>query len=41
VVLCFTLTVITALTWGAGRINGAETAPKQPIEEQQAPPQAA
>jgi hypothetical protein len=41
VVLCFTLTVITALTWGAGRINGAETAPKQPVEEQQAPPQAA
>ncbi len=41
VVLCFTLTVITALTWGAGRINGAETAPKQPVEEQRSPPQAA
>jgi hypothetical protein len=41
VVLCFTLTVITALTWGAGRINAAETAPKQPVEEQQAPPRAA
>jgi hypothetical protein len=41
VVLCFTLTVISALTWGAGRINAAETAPRQPVEEQQAPPQAA
>jgi hypothetical protein len=41
VVLCFTLTVITALTWGAGRINAADTAPKQPVEEQQAPPRAA
>jgi hypothetical protein len=41
VVLCFTLTVITALTWGAGRINAADTAPKQPVEEQRSPPQAA
>jgi hypothetical protein len=41
VVLCFTLTVITALTWGAGRINGVETAPKQPVQEQRSPPQAA
>ncbi|MGB6207154.1 MAG: hypothetical protein WBF82_09310 [Mycobacterium sp.] len=41
VVLCFTLIVITALTWGAGRINAADTAPKQPVEEQQSRPQAA
>ena len=41
VVLCFTLTVISALTWGAGRINATDTAPKQPIEEQRSPPQAA
>jgi hypothetical protein len=41
VVLCFTLTVITALTWGAGRINATETAPKQPVEEQRSPPRAA
>jgi hypothetical protein len=41
VVLCFTLTVITALTWGAGRINAADTAPKQPVEEQRSPPRAA
>jgi hypothetical protein len=43
VVLVFTLTVITALTWGAGRINAADTAPKQPEEEalDQSPPRAA
>jgi hypothetical protein len=41
VVLCFTLMVITALTWGAGRINAADTAPKQPVEEQRSHPQAA
>jgi hypothetical protein len=44
VVLIFTLMVITALTWGAGRINAAETTPKQPEEEKAAdrsPPQAA
>jgi hypothetical protein len=32
VVLCFTLAVITALTWGAGRINAYDTAPTQPEE---------
>lgn len=41
VVLCFTLTVISALTWGAGRINAADTAPKQSVEEQRSPPRAA
>ena len=45
VVLIFTLMVITALTWGAGRINAAETTPEQPEEEKAAadrsPPQAA
>jgi hypothetical protein len=41
VVLCFTLTVITALTWGAGRINSADTKPTLPVEEQLSPPQAA
>ncbi|MBV9322012.1 MAG: hypothetical protein JO106_19240, partial [Mycobacterium sp.] len=43
VVLIFTLMVITALTWGAGRINSAETAPTQPEEEtaERSPPQAA
>ena len=33
VVLVFTLTVITALTWGAGRINARDNAPTQPEEE--------
>ena len=43
VVLIFTLTVITALTWGAGRINAAEDAPTQPEERalERSPPQAA
>jgi hypothetical protein len=41
VVLVFTLIVITALTWGAGRINAADTAPKQPVQENRAPPRAA
>lgn len=43
VVLIFTLMVIAALTWGAGRINAAETAPTQPEEEtaDRSPPQAA
>jgi hypothetical protein len=41
VVLVFTLIVITALTWGAGRINAADTAPKQPLQENRAPPRAA
>jgi hypothetical protein len=43
VVLAFTLTVITALTWGAGRINAADTAPTQPEEHalDRSPPQAA
>jgi len=30
VVLFFTLSVVTALTWGAGRINNSEIAPKEP-----------
>ena len=32
VVLFFTLSVITGLTWGAGRINARDTAPPQPQE---------
>ncbi len=32
VVLFFTLTVISFLTWGAGRINAKDTAPPQPRE---------
>jgi hypothetical protein len=42
VVLIFTLIVITALTWGAGRINAAESAPRRPEQEaDRSPPQAA
>nr|WP_235215918.1 hypothetical protein [Mycobacterium kyorinense] len=43
VVLLFTLMVISALTWGAGRINAADTAPTQPGEAavDRSPPQAA
>jgi hypothetical protein len=41
VVLFFTLSVITALTWGAGRISGSESTPKKPVEEERAPPRAA
>nr|WP_232315442.1 hypothetical protein [Mycobacterium celatum] len=43
VVLIFTLMVISALTWGAGRINAADTAPTQPEEAaaDRSPPQAA
>jgi hypothetical protein len=41
VVLIFTLVVIAALTWGAARINSAESAPKQPVQENRAPPRAA
>src|ERR1700761_9287932 len=43
VVLIFTLTVITALTWGAGRVNAAENAPTQPEEQalDRSPPRAA
>ena len=43
VVLFFTLSVITALTWGAGRINNSESAPNQPGEEavEHSPPRAA
>jgi hypothetical protein len=41
VVLVFTLTVVTALTWGAGRINFGEPAPTQPVQEDRAPPRAA
>ena len=43
VVLFFTLTVITALTWGAGRINIHDTAPPQPQEPalDRVPPKAA
>jgi hypothetical protein len=36
VVLIFTLMVISALTWGAGRLNNAETAPKR-VEEEKHP----
>jgi hypothetical protein len=43
VVLFFTLSVITALTWGAGRINNSENAPNEPGEEavEHSPPRAA
>jgi hypothetical protein len=41
VVLMLTLTVIAALTWGAGRINAAEPAPTQPEQQPHMPPQAA
>ncbi|HXS86053.1 MAG TPA: hypothetical protein VN741_10495 [Mycobacterium sp.] len=43
VVLLFTLSVISALTWGAGRINDSETAPNEPGEEavEQSPRRAA
>jgi hypothetical protein len=43
VVLFFTLSVITALTWGAGRINIHDTAPPQPQEPalDRVPPKAA
>jgi len=40
VVLLFTLTVITALTWGAGRINKSVTEP-EPVEDKQPLPRAA
>jgi hypothetical protein len=40
VVLVLTLMVITALTWGAGRLNNAEGAP-EPVEEKQPVPRAA
>ncbi len=40
VVLIFTLMVIAALTWGAGRINNAVTEP-EPVEEKQPLPKAA
>jgi hypothetical protein len=39
-VLIFTLMVIAALAWGAGRINNAASAPK-PVEEKQPLPRAA
>jgi hypothetical protein len=39
--LIFTRMVIAALTWGAGRINATESAPKQPVQENRAPPRAA
>ena len=39
-VLIFTLIVIAALTWGAGRINNAVTEP-EPVEEKQPLPKAA
>jgi hypothetical protein len=41
VVLIFTLMVIAGLTWGAGRINAADSAPRQPVQENRAPPRAA
>jgi hypothetical protein len=43
VVLFFTLCVISALTWGAGRINGSENVPTQPEEQatDHSPPRAA
>ncbi len=43
VVLFFTLTVISLLTWGAGRVNSRETAPTQPEEHalDRSPPRAA
>jgi hypothetical protein len=40
VVLIFTLMVISALTWGAGRINGGVTEPA-PVEEKRSIPRAA
>ncbi len=40
VVLIFTLMVISALTWGAGRINNAVTEP-EPVEEKRSIPRAA
>jgi hypothetical protein len=40
VVLIFTLMVISALTWGAGRINNAVTEP-EPVEEKRSIPKAA
>ena len=40
-VLIFTLMVISALTWGAGRINGETTKPKQVEEEKRPLPRAA
>ena len=40
VVLILTLMVIAALTWGAGRLNNAETAP-EPVEDKQPVPRAA
>jgi hypothetical protein len=40
VVLIFTLIVIAALTWGAGRINSAVTEP-EPVEEKRSIPRAA
>ncbi|MDT5146964.1 MAG: hypothetical protein QOC58_1609 [Mycobacterium sp.] len=40
VVLLFTLTVITALTWGAGRINKSAPEP-EPMEDKQPQPRAA
>ncbi len=43
VVLICTLIVVSALTWGAGRINANDTAPTQPEEHaaDRAPPRAA
>ncbi|KZS74700.1 hypothetical protein A4G29_24600 [Mycobacterium kansasii] len=41
VVLLFTLMVIAALTWGAGRINAAETTPKESEQERRPLPRAA
>ncbi|OJZ71661.1 hypothetical protein BRW65_18250 [Mycobacterium paraffinicum] len=38
VVLFLTLMVITALTWGAGRINNYDTLPKRPEEEKHTVP---
>ncbi|MGD1241779.1 hypothetical protein [Mycobacterium seoulense] len=38
VVLFLTLMVITALTWGAGRINNYDSLPKRPEEEKHAVP---
>ena len=40
VVLIFTLMVIAALTWGAGRINNAVSEPER-VEEKQPLPRAA
>jgi hypothetical protein len=43
VVLFFTLSVVSTLTWGAGRINAGDTAPPQPQEPalDRSPPKAA